>query len=194
MPDSRPSGLVEVLQPELTTLYESIVIPVDDPSYSAVDVKMIKAKTLLKGLNDAVAANGTAISGINTRLTTTPTNDSMATAINNGTALIEGVAFTNNTTNALGAAIFAYQRNKVVCINGWFNSRGGNGLTSSPLEMAYYNGTKFTHPPNELYFVASLSHVYQVPCVLRVVGNILSIGVIGESASGSYYFNLTYVV
>lgn len=193
MPDSRPSGLVEVLQPELTTLYDSIVIPVDDPSYSAVDVKKIKAKTLLQGLTDAVALNGTAISGINTQLQSMPTNDSMATAINNGTALVEGV-FTYNATNASGSAIYVYQRNKVVCINGYFNSRGGDGSISSALEMAYYSDGNITNPPKAMHFVASQHMDRQVPCVLKVVGNILSIGVLGGTDAGNFYFNLTYVV
>jgi hypothetical protein len=193
MPDSRPSGLVEVLQPELTTLYESIVIPVDDPSYSAVDVKKIKVKTLLQGLNNAIAVNGTAISGINTQLQSMPTNESMATAINNGTALVEGV-FTYNATNASGAAIYAYQRNKVVCINGYFNSRGGDGSFSSPLEMAYLDAGSVTHPPKSMYFVASKDDNIQVPCVLRVVGGNLSIGIIFHTDPGNYFFNLTYVV
>ena len=193
MADSRPSGLVEVLQPELTTLYDSIVIPVDDPSYSAGDVKKIKVKTLLQGLTDSVAANGTAISGINTRLTTTPTNDSMATAINNGTDLITG-NFTVNQNNASSASISVYQRNKVVSINGYFNSRGGNGSFSTPLEMAYLTGLKISFPLENMYFVASLNHVYQVPCVLKNNAGNLSVCVIGESAPGNYFFNLTYVV
>lgn len=193
MPDSRPSGLVEVLQPELTTLYETLVIPVDDPSYSAGDVKMIKAKTLLQGLNDAIAVNGTAISGINTQLQSMPTNDSMATAINNGTALDDG-NFSFNATNASSSSISFYQRNKVVCINGWFDSRGGDGSFSTPLEMASSSAENIAHPPKNMYFVASRTMDEQVPCVLRVVGNILSIGVIANTNGGKHYFNLTYVV
>lgn len=54
MADSRPSGLSEVLAAELASLYDSLVIPVDDPSYSAGDVKKIKAKTLLQAVNDAI--------------------------------------------------------------------------------------------------------------------------------------------
>lgn len=54
MADSRIPALSEVLAAELASLYDSLVIPIDDPSYSAGDLKKIKAKTLLQTVNDSI--------------------------------------------------------------------------------------------------------------------------------------------
>lgn len=45
----------EVLAAELATLYNSLVIPIDDPSYSAIDTKKIKISTLLSLVNTLIS-------------------------------------------------------------------------------------------------------------------------------------------
>lgn len=62
MADSRPSGLQnEVLATELAALYDTLIIPIDDPSYSPNDIKKIKVKTLLQTINDAISTINTAL-------------------------------------------------------------------------------------------------------------------------------------
>lgn len=149
MPDSRPSGLSEVLSAELAALYDSLVIPVDDPSYSAGDVKKIKAKTLLKAVNDAIAT-------INTTLGTKANADNVL--LKNNTAEYIPSGDYNPATRKL-----VYDNAKLMLIGKVSDAssgftfekyKGSLTMTATRLGNGYY---RVTHNKGDTNYIVSLN-------------------------------------